>query len=144
MNELGNRYALAALKDKRATIASEIVQLERQIRHRKEMLIHVDASLLILDPDADPDAIPLKKIGHIKLFRQGELGRMITDALRGFDKPVNTSEVVTAILAQGGHGEAARQAVGRRVRGNLTYLERTGRVIRAGCGASVLWSLADR
>lgn len=36
MNEKGSRYALAALEDKRASLASEIVQLERKLRHRRE------------------------------------------------------------------------------------------------------------
>jgi hypothetical protein len=43
MNEKGNRYAISALTNKRATLASEIVQLERQIRSRKASLQHVDA-----------------------------------------------------------------------------------------------------
>jgi hypothetical protein len=45
----GDRYALSALKDKRATLASEIIHLERQLRHRREMLVHVDATLRLLD-----------------------------------------------------------------------------------------------
>ena len=53
----GDRYALSALKHKRASIASEVVQLERQLRHLKESLVHVDASLL-LDPEATPRRSP--------------------------------------------------------------------------------------
>jgi hypothetical protein len=52
-----NRYALAALRDKRAVLASEIVQLERQLRHRKKSLGHVDATLRLFDPSVDIDAI---------------------------------------------------------------------------------------
>ena len=54
----GDRYALTALRKKRATIAGEIVQLERQVRHRMDMLQHVDACLRILDPSIEVDAIP--------------------------------------------------------------------------------------
>ena len=61
MNDKGNRYALAALRDKRAVLAAEIVQLERQVRHRKESLGHVDATLRLLDPSIDTDAIPNKR-----------------------------------------------------------------------------------
>ena len=50
MRHDGNHYALAALKRKRALIAAEIVQLERQLRHRWESLVHVDTSLRLLDP----------------------------------------------------------------------------------------------
>ena len=38
----GDRYALSALKNKRAELASEIVGIERQLRHRREALGHVD------------------------------------------------------------------------------------------------------
>lgn len=143
MNDKGNRYALSALKDKRATLASEIVQLERQLRHRKESLGHVDATLRLLDPAVDIDAIPNKRQAkRIKLFRQGELGRLILDALRKADgKPQSTAQIVTAILKAGEHGESARPTVAPRVRGNLTYLERRGKVAKTGNGKGARWAL---
>lgn len=73
MNDRGNRYALFALKDKRATISAEIVQLQRQLRHRKELLGHVDITLRLLDPSVEVEAIPNKRLPRrVKLFRQGE------------------------------------------------------------------------
>jgi ABC-type antimicrobial peptide transport system permease subunit len=85
----GGRYALAALKKKRAELAAEIVGIERQLRYRKEALGHVDATLRLLDPSVDIDAIPNKRIvRRIKLFRQGELGRLIVGAILRRDYPV--------------------------------------------------------
>ena len=79
----GDRYALSALHNKRASLASEIVQLERQLRHCREAMVHVDATLRLLDPSPEPEAIPNKRPPkRIKLFRQGELGRLILDVLR--------------------------------------------------------------
>ena len=51
----GDRYALSALKHKRAAIASDIAEAERKLRHLKEALVHVDATLLLLDPEANPE-----------------------------------------------------------------------------------------
>lgn len=66
----GDRYALAALKNERWTIASEIMALERQIRARKDALSHVDACLRILDPSIEVSDIPRKRPPkHINLFR---------------------------------------------------------------------------
>jgi hypothetical protein len=94
----GDRYALSALKHKRAAIASDIAEAERKLRHLKEALVHVDATLLLLDPEANPEAIPTKRpIRRIKLFRQGELGRMILDALRGAERKLGTGEIVSAV-----------------------------------------------
>jgi hypothetical protein len=120
-----DRYALSALRNKRASIASEIVETERRLRHLNESLVHVDATLLLLDPGANPEAIPNKRhVKRIKLFRQGELGRMILEALRDAPGELSTAEIVTAIITAGSHGESVRRALAPRVRGNLAYLGR--------------------
>ena len=138
----GDRYALSALKNKRATIASEIVQLERQLRHRKDMLVHVDATLKLLDPSIEVEDIPNKRPPkRIKLFRQGELGRMILDALRRAGRPLSTAEIVTDVLAAGGHGESARPTLGPRVRGNIAYLERRKKVSKSGDRLTTRWDI---
>lgn len=138
----GDMYALNALKHKRASIASEIVQLERQLRHRKEMLVHVDATLKLLDPSIEVKGIrPKRAPQRIKLFRQGELGRMIIDAMRRAQRPVSLYEIVSAILAAGGHGEEARRTVAGRVRGNLAYLTKQGKVSKKGDQRDAVWSI---
>jgi len=139
----GDRYALVALKRKRAGIAGEIVQLERQIRARKEVLAHVDACLRLLDPSVDTDAIPNRKPPkHINLFRHGELGRMIIDALRRAGGEASLHDIVTALLEAGGHGEEARKTVAPRVRGNLAYLARMGKVTKDGDQREARWRIA--
>lgn len=141
-SEKGNKYALAALKDQRARLAGEIVTFQKRLAWAQEQIRHVDASLQLLDPQLFPDLIPMKRPQkRIKLFRQGELGRLIVDALRRAGKPLGTHAVVTAVLAAGGHGESARPALGPRVRGNLAYLEGRGTVTKAGTGKAVVWCL---
>lgn len=77
---------------------------------------HVDATLRLLDPSVDIDAIPTKRPRkRIKLFRQGELGRMILKALREAETPISTQDITSAILAAGGHGPSAQ--VGRHAEG---------------------------
>ena len=108
----GDRYALSALRNRRALLAAGIVQLERQLRARKESLGHVDATLRLLSPEIDIDAIPNKRtVKRIRLFRQGELGRLILGVLRDANVPVSTAQIVKAILAAGGHGQSARSAI---------------------------------
>ncbi len=129
MNDTGNRYALAALRDKRATLAGEIAQLDKQAKWKREQLGHVDATLAIFDPNYREGSIPAKKpYRHIKLFKQGELGRLILDSLRRAGRPLPTAEVVTAVMAAGRQSESARPALSGRVRGNLAYLERRGKI----------------
>jgi hypothetical protein len=84
----GDRYALSALKKRRALLASEIVHLERQLSARRESLGHVDATLRLLDPAVDIDAIPNRRtVKRIRLFRQGGLGRLILGVLRDANGP---------------------------------------------------------
>ena len=143
MNEKGNKYALAAMKDQRARLAGEIAHLKKRLAWAEEHIRHVDASLQLLDPQLFPNLIPARRPQvRIKLFRQGELGRMIIDALRRAGKPLGTREIVTALLKAGGHGESARPALAPRVRGNLAYQEGRGKVRKAGRGKSVTWTLA--
>lgn len=138
----GDRYALSALRNRRASLASDIVQLERKLRHCRESLVHVDATLRLLDGSIEPEAIPNKRpIKRIKLFRQGELGRMILDVLRNADQPVGTHEIVAHILAAGGHGNEAKPTIMPRVRGNLSYLHRNEKVSKSGTGKDVRWQI---
>ena len=45
-----------------------------KLRHRRQLLIHVDSCLKLLDPSIETDAIPNKRLTkRVKLFRQGEL-----------------------------------------------------------------------
>lgn len=141
----GDRYALSALRNKRATLASEIVDLERQIRHRRDSLVHVDATLKLLDPSIEVEAIPNKRLPkRIKLFRQGELQRLILGALRKASGPLPTAEIVTAVLAAGGHGESARRTMALRVRGNLAYMARRKLVEKIGDRRAAAWRTNEK
>lgn len=142
-NELGNRYALAALKDKRASLASEIMQTEGKLRYLKEAISHVDATLKLLDPSIEPNAIPNKRVlKRIMLFRSGELGRLILDTLRRGPEPgMKLHEVVSAIITAGGHSQEARKTVSMRVRSNLAYLVRNGKVRKTGERKDAVWTL---
>ena len=142
MNENGNKYALAALKDKRASLAGEIKLMKTQLADRQEQLAHVDATIKILEPSYDVESIPLKRpLKRVKLFRHGELGRLIIDVLRRAGKPLGTHVIVTGLMAAQGHDESARRALTPRIRGNLAYLQRRDMVEKQGSGASVKWAL---
>ena len=78
---------------------------------------------------------------RIKLFRQGELGRMILGTLREADQAISAREIVTAVIAKGGHEESARRALSGRIRGNLAYLQRRSVVLRIGEGRDARWRL---
>lgn len=142
MNDIGNKYALAALKDKRASLAGEISQLKKQLSWRQEQIAHVDATLRLFDPSAKPETIPTKRpYKHVKLFKQGELGRTIVDALRRAAVPLKIDELTASVTAALNQPDIMRSAMKPRVRGNLAYLHGIGKVFKTGSGTNAKWAL---
>jgi hypothetical protein len=144
MTPKGNQYAIAALKDRRATMAGEIISLKRAIRHREEQLAHLDASLRVLDPSYRADTVAPKRLRQVRLFGQGELNRLILDTLRKANgKPLSNPEIAKAIGEAKGFGEAALPALTLRVRANLNYLHKhRGLVAKVGERLMARWTLA--
>jgi hypothetical protein len=141
--EAGNRYALHALKDKRATLSGEIADLKRRLAWRVQQLDHVDACLTIFEPGFDPEKIGKKLVRkRVKLYKQGELGRLIIDALRRAGKPLGTQEITSVLLAAGGYGESAWAGLSPRVRANLAYQVRRKTITSSGSGRTITWALA--
>src|ERR1044071_8432157 len=125
MNSKSNQYAIHALKDRRATMAGEIAQYKQGIKDREEQLAHLDATLRILDPEYRADTIAPKRLRRVKLFGNGELNRLIIDALRrASGVQLTTPEIAEAIIVTKGYGHEAKHALIRRVRANLSYLLR--------------------
>ena len=138
-----NQYALAALRVRRAGLSGELTRLERQIRHIKATMVHVDATLRLFDPDVDPEAIPSKRpYVRTKLFGAGKLNRLILSAMRKGSRPMTTAEVVDGIVAELGYGDDAASGLRNRVRSNLLYLSKTGTIVKEGERAGARWRLA--
>jgi hypothetical protein len=67
---LGNRYALTALREKRATLAGEIAQLKKQIAWKTTQIKSVDETLGLFDPNYSPGSIRAKKpYQRVHLFK---------------------------------------------------------------------------
>jgi hypothetical protein len=141
-NEKGNRYAIHVLKDRRATMAGEIVQMKEGIAYREEQLSHLDAVLRELDPSCRADTLPPKRLRRVKLFGSGELNRLIVDALRRAEKPLASHDIADAIVTTKGYGRESIHALTRRVRANLSYLLREKRVVKTGERLTARWALA--
>jgi len=133
---------MKALKDKRASLAGEIESLKRKLEWAQKQMAHVDACLTIFQPGFEPASAGIRKPRkRVKLFRQGELNRMVLDALRRAGKPIGTAEVARSLMDAEGFEEDTFTGLIERVRGALAYLSRTGRVERRGDGRAGVWAL---
>jgi hypothetical protein len=143
MTPNGNKYALAALKDRRATLAGQIYDLKRQLTVAQHALDHIDAAITIFEPGFSVEAIGIKRPRkRVKLYGQGELSRSILDALRRAGKPIGIDAIVGSLLLAQGHEPDVAPALKPRINSNIHYLHRLGRVQKEGRGMKVLWSLA--
>ena len=118
-----NTFALPALKEKRAMIAGRVISLKKQIaRHHKE-LASLDATITLFDPSYRVGTIkPKRTHKRAKLFKLGELGRLVIDALRRAEAPLDTAQVVAAVTVAIGQGKASEAVLRATVRSNLAYL----------------------
>ena len=137
-----NTYALPALKEKRAMIAGRVISLKKQIKKHHAELASLDATIALFDPTYRIGTIkPKRTHRRAKLFKLGELGRLIIDALRRAETPQDTGQVVAAVTAASGQGTANEALMVATVRSNLAYLARRGKVVQIGKGIGSRWRL---
>lgn len=80
---------------------------------------------------------------QVKLFGNGELNRLIIDALRrAGSTTLSCADITKAIVEAKGYGHDSLPALARRVRANLSYLLRGGRVAKTGDRLTARWALA--
>jgi hypothetical protein len=138
MNEKSNRYAIAALKVRRAEIDGELEACRRRVESLTEAIVHLDASLTLLDPAYDPASVRPKRLyRRAKLFGGRKLTGLILDALRRAERPLTTQEVVAAIA----DGNASAPNVTKRIRMGLRYLAGRGVVTKEGERKTARWQL---
>ncbi len=144
--DLGNQYALRALRERRAFMTGELEKLDRRKRYLEEAIVHLDATLAMLAPDFDPTLVkarfPRRKS---KLFGAGKLNALILGVLRKAERPMTQREVVTGVRIDAGFEEEAEAGLRPRVRANLLYLTKVrGLLVKEGDRETATWSLISR
>ena len=139
-----NTFAIPALKEKRAAIAGRIISLKKQIAKHLKELASLDATIVLFEPSYRIGSIkPIRKQQRSKLFKLGELGRLIKDALRrAGGKPLSTHEVVAAVAVAIGQAKASETVLRATVRSNLAYMARRGSVVKIGKSLGCKWMLS--
>jgi hypothetical protein len=142
MNERSNRYAINALKTTRAEIDGEIEAGRKRLESLTEAIVHLDASIALLDPTYNPASVRPKKLyRRARLFGGRKLTGLILDALRRAERPLSTQEVVAAITAEGDTGAGA-PVIRKRIGMGLARLARRGPIVRSGERRAARWALS--
>ena len=130
--------AVSALCRRRAELAGEALALDARLAQLRADLVHLDAAIRIMCPEAEPDLIRPKRPSRkgCDWFGRQELPRLILDALRDNGQPLSCDGIARAVMARkgmdAGDGTALRRIAGM-VKGALRRQE--GRTVeREGKG----------
>jgi hypothetical protein len=94
---------LGLVIEKRAELAGEVRALEDRLDQLRADLIHLDATIRILSPSFQTEAIvPKQRRQRRGWFANGELLRAVLECLRRAPEPVTAKEVAQAIMERKG------------------------------------------
>ena len=134
--------ATSALIRKRAELAGEVEALDARLAQLRADLVHLDAAIRIMCPDAEPELIRPRKPSRkgCDWFGRQELPRLVLESLRDAEQPLSCLQLARAVMARkgmdAGDGTALRRIAGM-VKGVLhrqegRTVEREGNGWRAG------------
>jgi hypothetical protein len=138
--------AVNALRNRRASITGQIEMHQREIERLRVDLVHLDATMRLLDPGTDPnDIMPRRRLPkRSHYFDRGEQSRRVYQALR--ERGIVTAvELALAAMADKGIPETdkgVRQDFVARFTNTLHDQLRRGTVERIGELRNVRWKLA--
>jgi hypothetical protein len=146
MRAMRDTYAILALRRKRAYLAGEIAQAERQLADKYSALKNLDSTIQLFAPTTNPELIPaIRPTRHGLFFRHGEQMRLCRDALREADGPMSARQVAEyAMRAKGLPTDNAPilASIAVHVRVALGLLEARGLVVKIISSPDAWWVLA--
>ncbi len=136
-------HVISALRDKRSELAGIVSQLQQQLTEHRASLAHLDATMLLFDPDVRPEEIrPRQQRSRSSWFRPGECLRLIYDVLRDTPQPVATRELAERIMrvkAIPGADDRRRELIQKTICGSLARAK--GTIERIETAGVVKWRL---
>jgi hypothetical protein len=136
-------HVISALRDKRSELAGTVRQLEQQLAQQRSNLAHVDATMLLFDPDIRPNNIrPRQRRQRNAWFRPGECLRLIYDELRDAKQPVTTRELTDLIMRSKTMtfaDQRSRDLIQRTILSSLSRSRKT--IARSQANGVVSWRL---
>lgn len=127
-----SELALHALIRKRAELAGEFERAEAAARELKVALEHLDATILLLQPDTDLTRIKPKKLRPPMAARRGGVAHIIFSTMRAAGRPCPTNELAAHVMAERGMDTMNKKLVTMmemRVSASLRHYRKRGLVV---------------
>lgn len=132
------------LRDKRSELAGVMVQLEHQLVQHRADLTHLDATMLLFDPDIRLAEIhPRQPRARSTWFGRDECLRLIYDELRDAPEPLTTRDLAERIMhvkALPVADERQRELIQKTILGSLNRAKQT--IARVEIAGIVRWRLS--
>jgi hypothetical protein len=135
---------ISLLRDKRSELAGAMVQLEQQLVQRRADLTHLDATMLLFDPDlllGETHSRQQRSRGA--WFGRDECLRLIYDELRDAPEPLTTRDLAERIMhvkAMPVADERQRELIQKTILGSLNRAKQT--IARVETAGVVRWRLS--
>lgn len=98
---MAERYAITALKTKRAELAGELDEVESERLSIKLKLNHIDQSLKLLGFHGNPVEMPTRRT-YRREFKRGELQRLVHEIINSASVPPDNTEIAAEIIRRNG------------------------------------------
>ena len=131
-------HVIAALREKRTEIASQVHDTEKKLAKLRAALANLDAAMNILTPEHPDHIAPRRGL----YFANGELSRLVRERLRDATKPLSAGEIAAGIIAAKGFPEANHAAVTKMIVARLGALTRRGELAKTGTTRNARWAVA--
>lgn len=147
---MSESYVVTGLVAKRAELTGKIEHFQSQIRQISMELDHLDATLLLFNPDYNLLSIKPKGIRSTNpWFLKGEISRLTLEILRMSTAPVSTCDITDALIVRKSiaiEGTKERDRLIKSLLGALQQMRKRGVVEIAGRikglgGGPMLWRL---
>lgn len=147
---MSESYVVTGLVAIRAELTGQIEHFQSQIRQISMELDHLDATLLLFNPDYNLLSIKPKGIRSTNpWFLKGEISRLTLEILRTATAPVSTCDITDALIVRKSiaiEGTKERDRLIKSLLGALQQMRKRGVVEIAGRikglgGGPMLWRL---
>src|ERR1700730_12961612 len=142
------KHVVSALRLKRAVISGHIHDLEKRITRQRANLANLDATIKLVSPGTNPDAIPPKRAyRRARYFAHNELSRLLRKALRTASGPLTSAQIAAAVMQakeMPPDDAAFKDIVAVRALTVLRRLRKRGAVVKHGTSRDAQWALAPQ
>ncbi|MBL6954991.1 MAG: hypothetical protein ISR50_20345 [Alphaproteobacteria bacterium] len=98
---MADQYVISGLVRKRAALAGEIEATHDRLRQMVQELEHLDATLLLFDPDYKVEGIKPKAFRPPKDWaNRGQMSRIVLSILRQAVEPLTTRDIALELLIE--------------------------------------------